>query len=116
MSITIHNVMDPAVLDRERCEACIFKVATEDGPLSMCVHNARRDEHLFTAAKVKDGWWSAATGEVTPDARFELPDVGAAPVKRLKGRERAAALEGHPNFRAKRLADDTDALQAANSV
>lgn len=102
MSITIHNFMDAKSLDRERCEACIFKVATEDGPLSMCVHNARRDHHLFTPARVGDGWWSAATGETTKAPDFVLPDVKSASVKRLKGRTRADALAGHPNFRERR--------------
>lgn len=101
MSITIHNFMDAASLEAERCETCIFKVATEEGPLSMCVHNARRDQHLFTPARTEEGWWSAATGEVTAEPAFAMPDVKAAPLKRLKGRERAAVIATHPNKRRK---------------
>lgn len=102
MSITIHNFMDASDLDRERCEACIFKVATEDGPLSMCVHNARRDYHLFKPARRSGGWWSAATGNTTSAPRFEAPDLASAPVKLRKGRERAMAIAGHPNEKTTR--------------
>ncbi len=97
MSITIHNFMDAGSLDADRCKACIFKVATKDGPISMCVHNARRDEHLFAPNPVDAAWWSAATGKMTASPVFARPDVSVAPLKRLKGRERAAALVGHPN-------------------
>ena len=97
MSITIHNFMDAKSLEADRCKACLFKVATKDGPLSMCVHNARRDEHLFAPTPVDDAWWSAATGKTTASPVFARPDVSTAPIKRLKGRERAAALVGHPN-------------------
>ena len=37
----IHDFMDSARLERERCESCIFMVATPGGPMSMCVHNAK---------------------------------------------------------------------------
>lgn len=104
MSITVHNFMDAGALDRDRCEACVFKVATEDGPLSMCVHNALRDRHLFAPARTPGGWWSAATGDVTATPNAAAPDPTTAPLKRLKGRERAAALAGHPSLRQRRIA------------
>lgn len=97
IAILIHNFMDARALDQARCESCVFKVATEDGPLSMCVHNAERDAHLFAPARTPDGWWSAATGETTARPISAAPHLAAAPVKRLKGRERAAALAAHPN-------------------
>ncbi len=38
----IHDFMDSARIERERCESCVFMVATPGGPMSMCVHNARQ--------------------------------------------------------------------------
>ncbi|MGF1447210.1 MAG: radical SAM protein [Pikeienuella sp.] len=95
LSVFIHNFMDADDLDRDRCAACVFMVATEDGPLSMCVHNAARDAHIFAPARLagQAGWWSAATGEVTdiPVAAEPAP----LPAKKLKGR--AAAVDtGRP--------------------
>ena len=91
LAVLVHNFMDADHLDADRCRACVFFVATEDGPLSMCAHNARRDGFLFAPARLDtpDGarWWSAATGEVTvAPAR---PDVPETPQKLLKGRQKA---------------------------
>ena len=95
MAITLHNFMDAEALDAERCRACTFFVLTEDGPLSMCVHNARRDQHLFTPARIETEnglhWWSAATGKATAAPDHANPTT--APLKLLKGRQRAAALD-----------------------
>ncbi|MCZ6729311.1 MAG: radical SAM protein [SAR324 cluster bacterium] len=49
LSFFIHNFMDAAQLEPERCRSCVFMVATGEGPLSMCVHNAVRDAYLFGA-------------------------------------------------------------------
>jgi hypothetical protein len=43
----IHSFMDADALDAERLRNCAFMVMTEDGPVSMCAHNARRDAFLF---------------------------------------------------------------------
>lgn len=53
LSFFVHNFMDAAQLDRERCEACAFMVMTPEGPISMCVHNAKRDDYLLQPAKVE---------------------------------------------------------------
>jgi uncharacterized tellurite resistance protein B-like protein len=39
--------MDAEALDRGRVKACSFMVMTADGPVSMCEHNARRDEFIL---------------------------------------------------------------------
>ncbi len=94
MAVMIHNFMDAERLERDRCESCVFMVVTENGPLSMCVHNARRDHHIFAPAKIETRdrirWWSAATGQLTvaPDRG----EPGEMPLKHLKGRMRAAAF------------------------
>ncbi len=47
MTFFIHNFMDAAALDPERIRNCSFMVMTENGPVSMCEHNARRDEYIL---------------------------------------------------------------------
>ncbi len=41
----IQNFMDADALDPERIADCSFMVMTDDGPVSMCAHNARRDDY-----------------------------------------------------------------------
>ncbi len=48
LSFFMHNFMDACELDQDRLHACVFKTMTADGPISMCLHNARRDEFLLT--------------------------------------------------------------------
>jgi uncharacterized radical SAM superfamily Fe-S cluster-containing enzyme len=47
LSFFIHDFMHACALERERIDACSFMVATRDGPLSMCLHNAKRDAYLL---------------------------------------------------------------------
>ena len=43
----MQNFMDARQLDQERVNACSFMVMTADGPVSMCEHNARRDDFIL---------------------------------------------------------------------
>lgn len=47
ISFFVQNFMDSKNLDPERIKGCSFMVMTPDGPLSMCAHNARRDDHIL---------------------------------------------------------------------
>ena len=47
ISFFIQDFIDATDLDAERIEACSFMVMTADGPLSMCQHNAQRDEYIL---------------------------------------------------------------------
>jgi hypothetical protein len=40
-------------LDQERIDACSFMVMTPDGPMSMCAHNAERDEHILRPLEIE---------------------------------------------------------------
>jgi 7,8-dihydro-6-hydroxymethylpterin dimethyltransferase len=53
ISFFVHNFMDSSQLEKDRCDACSFMVMTPEGPMSMCVHNAKRDDYLLVAAKVQ---------------------------------------------------------------
>lgn len=93
-SVFIHNFMAADALEEGRCASCVFMVATANGPLSMCAHNAQRDLHLAAPDQI-DGpfgpsWWNAAAPRLsgTPDLP-DLSDPALAPLKRLKGQMRA---------------------------
>jgi uncharacterized radical SAM superfamily Fe-S cluster-containing enzyme len=62
VSFFVHDFMHACDLDPERVAACSFMVASPDGPVSMCAHNARRDEYLLRPVQVRSGYWDPATG------------------------------------------------------
>ncbi len=91
LSFFIHDFMDAGCLEAGRLEACAFMVATAEGPVSMCLHNARRDDFLFRPLALgEDGaarFWDPASGRLSHDAPAGVPV--APPVKLLKGRARS---------------------------
>ncbi len=115
LTLFSHNFMDACKLDTERIEACVFMAITQDGPLSMCAYNARRDEFLLRPLATAQGTWQPLRPQ-----HEGLPTVAAAavanfPVKWLKGRSRAAAFMAQPaaNAKAKAKATATVAVRAA---
>lgn len=80
----IHNFMHAEQLSKERCDACVFMTMTRDGPVSMCVHNAKRDSYILQDVTTKGGEkWN-------PLGKKQALPLEQLPTKRLKGRERAA--------------------------
>lgn len=47
MMFFMQNFMDRDNLDMERVEMCSFHVMTQKGPVSMCLHNAHRDDYIL---------------------------------------------------------------------
>jgi len=97
ISFMIHNFMDSCALERERIDACVFKVMTADGPVSMCLHNAKRDSFIAHPVKIRtpggENYWQPLTGELT--TATPLPGIARPepqPLKRLKGRARQEFL------------------------
>ncbi len=93
-AVFIHNFMAADALEEDRCASCVFMVATANGPLSMCAHNAQRDLHLATPDRIEGpsgpSWWNAAVPRLS--AAPDLPDLNdpaMAPLKHLKGKMRA---------------------------
>ncbi len=85
ISFFIHNFMDAEKLEKGRCESCVFMVATADGPLSMCVHNAKRDAMITQVVPQKQNqkaWDPLAQHR----QNIGLENM---PYKKLKGRQRA---------------------------
>ncbi len=97
LSFHIHNFQDASSLDRQRCESCSFMVMTPEGPLSMCVHNAKRDEYLLVPARIEQAksvrFWNPATGEL----QNQKPSSIEIALSRKNARGRAkAALAARP--------------------
>jgi len=101
LSFVVHNFMDGCKLERERLEGCVFMVATADGPMSMCMHNAKRDDYVLRPVKLNTPAglkiWDPLGGISAAGDIREVPPTERAvqtyPLKYLKGRSRAAVLE-----------------------
>ena len=89
ISFFVHNFMDASQLDHERCEACSFMVMTPTGPLSMCVHNAKRDDYLLVPTQVGRGTKMRYFNPVTGRLEDHLPDKLAITLTRKNARGRA---------------------------
>jgi hypothetical protein len=87
LSFFIHNFMDAEHLACERIEACVFMVATQDGPISMCLHNAKRDSFILQPVGLEGGgFWDPMTGR-----NIARADEAAEPLltrKTARGRRR----------------------------
>lgn len=96
LSFFIHNFMDAETLEEDRCASCVFMVASRDGPISMCVHNAKRDRYVLAPVQLKEGRvWDPLSGVERPvGSVIGADEAGPAnlPPKRLKGRWRAKHL------------------------
>ncbi len=70
LSFFVQNFMDATALDPERVHACSFMVMTADGPISMCAHNARRDEFILKPITLDTGegrrLWNPLSGSALP--------------------------------------------------
>jgi uncharacterized radical SAM superfamily Fe-S cluster-containing enzyme len=64
----IQNFMPAHDLDPERIRNCSFMVMTDDGPVSMCEHNARREEFILKPLLLPDGTavFQPLTGRLLP--------------------------------------------------
>ena len=97
LSLFVHNFMDAERLERDRCESCVFMVASAQGPVSMCVHNAKRDALILQPVRRETAagpaFWDPLTGETGTAPPTPPPaDPSVHPLKRLKGRTRKRAL------------------------
>ena len=98
LSLVIHNFMDAAGLEEDRVRLCAFKVMTPDGPLSMCLYNAKRDHFILQPVTVaRDGVISIWNPLRSETAAGVVPDPAMHPLKHLKGRARARRLAEHRN-------------------
>lgn len=69
LSFFMQNFMDASQLEADRVHACSFMVMTPKGPMSMCLHNAKRDEYILQPLKVAGQVgkvWNPLTGKLEP--------------------------------------------------
>lgn len=95
LSFLIHNFMDAGRLECDRIDACAFKVMTSDGPMSMCLHNAKRDAHILRPVKVAGspgGYWQPLSGKIADRAEPSTTGPDTQPLRKLKGRARARRM------------------------
>ncbi len=93
LSFTVHDFMDAAALERERICACVFKVMTAEGPVSMCLHNAKRDAYILQPLPMGEAVWDPLAGRAVAQVQLRPPPQPAAhPLKRVKGRTRQQLL------------------------
>ena len=89
LSFLVHNFMDACNLEKERVDACVFMAATKDGAVSMCLHNALRDNFILDSVPLEkpDGewYWNLLSGATT---RERISDRSAPASERLRGRSR----------------------------
>lgn len=93
LSFLIHGFMDARALQKERIDACVFKTMTQDGPVSMCLHNARRDSVILQPVRLHtrtgEHYWQPLSGTCTVEPGMTpastLAQIGP---KHAKGRVR----------------------------
>ena len=89
LSFFIHNFMDACNLDKDRIGACVFTAATGNGPISMCLHNAKRDAFVLHPVKLGGAqavhFWDPLSGAITPEP-IRMPQVVDVGRKIAKGR------------------------------
>ncbi len=96
LSFVIHNFMDASKLERDRVQACVFMVATAEGPMSMCLHNAKRDRYILPSGRASEAARGVTGAEAANSASRQSPSGTQAtfvyPLKYLKGRARQRVL------------------------
>ena len=85
--------MDACQLDQERLDACVFNTMTQDGPVSMCEHNAKRDEYILKPIPITHEqeikFWHPLDAKIyknKPEIHAQNPRQY--PLKKLKGKSR----------------------------
>lgn len=123
ISFVIHNFMHAGALERDRIDACVFMVMTRDGPVSMCVHNAKRDEFILAPIKLGE----TADGEVwnplgpsrtagfagSAQVLVAPPDPAVHGLKHSKGRTRARLMAARAKTPRRRRSDEKRAREPA---
>lgn len=100
----IHEFMDACHLQRDRVDACAFMVATADGPVSMCLHNAKRDSFILKPIRLRAGsegeLWDPLTGDASTP-RHHIPLKGRTRQNQAQaGREDHEPRERHATSRS----------------
>jgi hypothetical protein len=91
LSFVIHNFVDACRLERDRVNACAFMAMTQRGPISVCLHDAKRDAFILAPIRLSapDGtrFLDPVSGALTEESSgiHRAPDPN---LKITKGRRR----------------------------
>jgi hypothetical protein len=93
LTVFAHNFMDAKSLECDRIESCSFMVMTENGPVSMCMHNAKRDDFLFQPIHLNtdkgEQVWDPLTGKIKNESPLvQLPELSKTAKMRRKRQEK----------------------------
>ncbi len=85
-SYFIHNFMGANELEKCRIDTCSFMVMTHAGPISMCMHNAKRDDYILQPIKTltDDQYWNPLTGQLQTSEEF-MKNENALKAHQIKG-------------------------------
>ena len=78
LSFVVQNFMDADHLELDRIHACSFMVMTPQGPVSMCMHNAKRDDYILQPLEVRGQAgkvWDPHTGKVRDKQPEKAPET-----------------------------------------
>ena len=78
LSFFIHNFMGADQLEKERIDACVFMAATADGPVPMCLHNAKRDSFILQKLRIAGAEWDPLAGAAGGKPVRRVPQKGLA--------------------------------------
>lgn len=95
LSFFVHNFMDACSVEPGRIETCAFKVMTAEGPMSMCLHNAKRDHYILQPIKLTGDsprYWQPLSGEISSDRDRGLSQPSTSNTAERKGRHGSRAL------------------------
>ena len=95
LSFVTHNFMHADALESQRIKACVFTTMTAQGPISMCMHNAKRDAYILAPIKLDNGkFWQPLEGtERAHPVNISALNPHVYGLKRSKGRTRQTLLE-----------------------
>jgi len=98
LSFFIHDFMDACRLERERVDACVFAAATHAGPISMCLHNAKRDAFILDPIRLEGAnsgfYWDPLSGRMTSENPGPPRESALATRKTARGRLRRPLAGG----------------------
>jgi uncharacterized radical SAM superfamily Fe-S cluster-containing enzyme len=98
LSFFIHNFMDACAPDQNRVDACTFVAITSEGPISMCLHNARRDAFILKPMKISgavgEAFWNPLSGKIEPSG--SVPTTVSHSPKTARGRLKALGANRRP--------------------
>ncbi len=81
LSFFMQNFMDASRLEVDRVHACSFMVITPQGPMSMCLHNAKRDAYILQPLKIEGQTgkvWNPLSGKMEPAHVAKVTSANAA--------------------------------------